>query len=818
MKKILLLPLLFLSASLFAQSNDDCFMCHTDPDMTYERNGKEVSIYTDQAKFENSAHGSLDCVSCHEGFDAEEIPHKEGSNIYKVNCGDCHDDISEGMANTIHARLDVPGAPECIDCHGYHTVQNLSKINNKAENFCSDCHDNQIKDPISFHVSADVTNESCSECHETEEIAANLTGSLHEGFSCVDCHSYVSSNFDEHMENPELASSANCAMCHSEAEEEYEKSIHGISIENGIDEAAHCWDCHGSHNILSPDDKESLVYPTNLAETCGSCHDDPEFSKKFDMSIQDPGKMYTQSVHGKLVQSGRMDAATCVMCHGAHDIKNRVMQGSKIAVTSIPETCGECHPDEQKEFEKSIHWARAVRGIRGAPVCNDCHSEHSISAITTVDERKASRQLQEQTCIRCHQSPFFSERFGIEGNVVSAYQDSYHGLAVMRGDEDAAMCVDCHSVHAILPSSNPESTVSEENVTKTCQSCHPEAQELFAKSYSHQTSIESAESVESFVQTFYFWMIIAVIGGMVLHNLLIFVFELRKRRRARRNQVTLPRMNRNEVIQHFILLVSFIVLAVTGFALKYPTSWWSEGLFSLGMTEPVRQWIHRISAVIMILLSLYHVGYLLATRRGREVLGYIIPKFEDIRAAIDNIAYYLRLRKTPPEFSKYDYMEKAEYWALIWGTIVMGATGLVLWFPTIVGDWAPLWFIKVSETIHFYEAILATLAILVWHFFFVILHPREYPMSFTWIDGQMSLENYRHHHEKHFKMMVLEWVKFSERIIKREDFKETTEMFISNLEQNDISPDEVIQGELNRDPKLRIWVEEELGKESVIKE
>ncbi len=102
-------------------------------------------------------------------------------------------------------------------------------------------------------------------------------------------------------------------------------------------------------------------------------------------------------------------------------------------------------------------------------------------------------------------------------------------------------------------------------------------------------------------------------------------------------------------------------------------------------------------------------------------------------------------------FGRYDYMQKAEYWALVWGTIVMVFTGLVLWFPTFAARLLPGILIPASQTIHYYEAWLATLAILVWHFFFVILHPEEYPMSWTWLTGKMTKEAAKEHHGKWYE-------------------------------------------------------------------
>jgi len=190
----------------------------------------------------------------------------------------------------------------------------------------------------------------------------------------------------------------------------------------------------------------------------------------------------------------------------------------------------------------------------------------------------------------------------------------------------------------------------------------------------------------------------------------------------------------------------------------------------------------------------------------------LLPRFDDIKQAIDNVMYYLHLSKRPPQFGQYDYAEKAEYWALIWGTFVMGATGFFLWFPTTVGDWAPVWLIKVSEIIHFYEAILASLAILVWHWFFVMYHPKEYPISFTWIDGKIPLHHYREHHERQFRRMMLEYYQYKSADHDRTKLGNYTKLFITTLEKSGTTIDEIFSSELNRDPELRVWLDEELTK------
>lgn len=750
--------------------------------------------------------GVISCQDCH--ADIKDESHIEKKSYKKVKCETCHEEYADLVKSDIHHRLKgkVKNPPDCKICHGTHQITAPPKENDlKVKQICSKCHASMVlANP--YHTKA-VEGNKCISCHKQNGYT-KLSQSVHKNLECADCHNYISNNLDNHPKNVGATQKADCYLCHSAIAKEHRESIHGISLSEGVDEAAMCWNCHGSHDILKVKDPNSKVYPKNLAQTCGKCHDDPKLALKFSFSVKNPGLKYSNSVHGKLIQNGSKDAPTCVTCHGVHDIKNRVQPGSKISSFNVPQTCGQCHKEIEDDYEKSIHWIRAKQGIREAPVCNDCHNEHGIQSLSTVNRKLEIKKLQQKTCVICHEDPRIAERFGITGGQVKQYEDSYHGLAVMRGDKDAAMCVDCHSVHKILPRDHPESSVNPANITATCKKCHPNATETFAQSYSHKTLDTKASKIEDVVGTIYFWLIISVIGGMILHNLLIFIYEIRKKYRHEKSEITIPRFTKNEVIQHFLLLTSFITLAITGFALKFHQSWWSELLRMFGLSETLRQYVHRTAAVVMIAAGVYHIIYLIFTPRGRDVLLNLLPKFDDITDARDNILYYLKLKKQKPKFDTYDYTEKAEYWALIWGTIVMGLTGFILWFPTIVGNWAPVWLIKVSELIHFYEAILATLAILVWHWFFVIFHPHEYPMSLTWIDGKMSLHNYRHHHEKHFRRVVLEWKEYRNGVRDIKNVSNSTLLFTSTLQKSGLDPDLIIQNEIDEDVELRTWLDE----------
>ena len=765
----------------------------------------------------------INCLDCHDNMVAKSVHDKV------IKCGDCHGDITTEdhagkkskpvdckkchaaldvqMQNDVHRKLmhlEESKAPNCKLCHGTHNIVNPASMANKEKNYCGKCHKPGIM-VVPYHT-VTKTNENCSKCHSDKNHKEELAKSVHKNLSCSNCHSYVVNNMANHQKAPKDGVLADCYLCHNAIAQQHKESIHGLSLTEGINEAAQCWSCHGSHNVFPVKDKNSKVYPTNLVTTCSKCHDDPNFIKKYASSINQPGKMYSTSVHGKLVAAGSKDAPTCVTCHGIHDIKNRVQDGSRISAINLPNTCEKCHKQITDDYKKSIHWIAVRKGIRSAPTCNDCHSEHSIQSINTIDKREEIKKIQDNTCLQCHQNLLISQRYGIEGMNVKSYEDSYHGLASKHGDKKAAMCVDCHNVHKILPKDHAESSISKENILSTCKKCHPQATETFANSYSHTTQVSSAANIEWWVRTIYFWLIVIVIGGMFLHNLMILIHELRLRYKKAKNQIRIPRFTRNELIQHTFLLVSFIVLAMTGFQLKYPDSAYGHLMSSLGLTETIRQWVHRISAVIMIVLSLYHSVYLIFTSRGRDVLRGLFPKFRDITQAIDTVLYYAHLSKKHPAYDNYNYAEKAEYWALIWGTLVMGATGFVLWFPTMVGNWAPVWFIKVSEIVHFYEAILATLAIIVWHWFFVIFHPKEYPVSFTVLDGKMSVAHYKGEHRLQYHKVISEYVDVRDGKRTLNSCSKFTKHFVKAIEKNGLSMDMFVDEEIETDGELREYL------------
>jgi len=207
------------------------------------------------------------------------------------------------------------------------------------------------------------------------------------------------------------------------------------------------------------------------------------------------------------------------------------------------------------------------------------------------------------------------------------------------------------------------------------------------------------------------------------------------------------RMSLSERIQHATLVVSFFMLVVTGFALKFPDAWWVVPVRDLSpLVFAARGILHRLAGVVMVAGSLYHLYYVAFDPRGKTLLRDLLPVRQDITDALNVMKYNLGLSAQKPKFGRFSYIEKSEYWALIWGTIVMAATGVILWFDnTFLGILTKLWW-DVAQTVHYYEAWLATLSIVAWHFYFVIFNPDTYPVNLAFWKGTLTEEEMEEEH------------------------------------------------------------------------
>ncbi|HTY37836.1 MAG TPA: cytochrome b/b6 domain-containing protein [Bacteroidota bacterium] len=677
---------LSMIVSANAQTKEECLACHSDSSLSMERKGKQVSLFVDAGALNNSMHRKLVCVACHAGFDAQNVPHKE--KIEPVKCLTCHKDAP--LKHQFHPQMNVAGggAVTCKDCHGTHDVHSPKSPDSK------------------FH-------------------SAKLT------------------EF--------------CGSCHGDVKSTFVNSSHAHAQVAGIQGAPSCIDCHRNPIVHTSATQDSTQLKIVQQKLCLSCHlDDPNVRARISPTAGFIAA-YESSVHGSALARGNSKAANCVDCHGSHEMKKGSDPTSRVAKANIPQTCARCHAEIAKAFESSVHGQAVRNGVTSAPVCTDCHGEHNILKHTDPRSPVAAANVSSQVCSPCHSSVKLSQKYGLANDRFKSFSDSYHGLATSAGSVQVANCASCHGVHDIKPSSDPTSSINKTNLIKTCGRCHPGANENFTRGAVHVIATEKSDSALYYVSTMYIILILVVVGGMFFHNLIDFIRKSRRQLMYRRGLIPRPpvahrlylRMTFSERIQHVTLLTSFITLVLTGFALKYPDAWWVVPLRNISpVMFELRGIFHRIAAVVMVGASLYHLYYIFFVPRGKELIRDLLPSLDDFMDAIAVLKYNIGLSNVKPKFGRFSYIEKSEYWALIWGTIVMAATGTILWFDnTFLGLLTKTWW-DVAREVHYYEAWLATLSIIVWHFYFVIFNPDVYPINLAFWKGTLTEEEMEDEHPK----------------------------------------------------------------------
>ena len=670
----------FPSMIALAQTVGECLSCHEDTSLTTERNGKIVSLFVDRAVQKRSPHEKLICTACHIGFDAQNVPHKE--KIEPVNCLTCHNDAT--AKHLFHASL--------LKAKG----RDASLI------------------------------ISCKQCHGTHNIVATKSvGSKFYGAGLTET----------------------CGKCHAREKELYLTSTHGKAAASGIISVPNCISCHQNRITGLKDSKDSSSIKIAQEKMCLACHlDNSDVRARVAPSAKFIAA-YEHSVHGSALLRGNGAAANCVDCHGSHAIQREREITSTVNRSNIPATCAKCHGAIEKEYAGSIHGKSALNGNKEAPVCTNCHGEHNILAPSDPASPTAPRNVSQQVCSPCHNSVTLNEKYDIAGNRFQTYDASYHGLAIRSGSVQVANCASCHGVHNIKPSSDSTSSVSKSNLAVTCGKCHPGANNRFTIGSVHVAMETKEDPLLYWISYIYVLLISTIIGGMVLHNLLDFYRKSKRKLMIRRGLETeehvghtlYVRMTLTERIQHAALLISFFILVITGFMLRYPDAFWVVAIRNLnGGIFDLRGVLHRVAAVVLVTVSMYHLYYIFFTERGKQLFKDLLPHWNDMTDAVAVLKYNFGFSKTKPKFGRFSYIEKSEYWALVWGNVVMVVTGLILWFDnTFMGLLTKLGW-DVSRTVHFYEAWLAFLAILVWHFYFVIFNPDIYPMNLAWLKGTIT--------------------------------------------------------------------------------
>jgi cytochrome b subunit of formate dehydrogenase len=636
-----------------------------------------------------AANPDADCLACHNNPD---LKSDAGESVY---------------VDQAKHEASIHGALNCTACHTdireYPHPKRIAKVE------CATCHAEQAADvPKSVHGA--LGSGACSSCHGPAHYSRSPAGVMPQ----------------------------QCAMCHGSEVKNFLSSVHGAAVPQGQPRGPSCEGCHGpAHKILAASDPLSPVAKQNLPNTCASCHSNPDFLAKYQIPFAHPVEAFRLSVHGRALAAGNPLAPSCSDCHCSHGILPGRNSRSKTNHWNISATCGACHAAIKKIYDESVHGQAAAHGAPDAPVCTDCHGEHTILAPADPQSTVNPAHVSILTCGRCHSDERIEARYNLPADRVPTFADSFHGLASRAGSQTVANCASCHGIHNIFPSSDPRSTVNAANLAHTCGACHPGAGQTFAIGQVHVGGAGPNESAAvKWIRRLYWILIPFAIAFMFFHQAADFLRKARSERPAGPRQ-EVDRMNLNFRIAHWLVVVSFPVLVVTGFALKFPESLWARPLLIWETRFAFRGTLHRAAAIVLLSGLAYHILDLILVRRDRAILKSMKPGLDDIRLLRDTLLYNLGLSKTRPLSSGCaTYVEKIEYWAFVWGTCVMAATGFLLWFNSFALRHFPKWVTDASTALHYYEAILATLSILIWHMYTVVFDPEVYPMDPSWITGK----------------------------------------------------------------------------------
>ena len=615
----------------------------------------------------------------------------------------------------------------CLDCHGPVASSSSSQpITNSGEETPG--------------IKEDDTQAQNASIIDPEK----LKDSAHAKLTCAECHT------DSDIDHQKVAlARVDCNGCHEQEAEHFNLSIHS-QVATADNKKMGCTDCHGAHDAYAVKDPRSAVFPFNQPETCGTCHQ----SGEGDLAKHDIDSYFTSIHFESLTKSGLLVSATCSSCHNSHDIRKRTDLESPVHRFQVAKTCATCHEGAYEDWAEGVHGQAFQDGDFDAPVCTHCHGEHDTRDRLDPLSRVNAMTVSNGTCILCH-GP---EKIKTIGEPIKSrsksFEDSFHGLAARFGDPTVANCASCHGSHKILNSSNPASQVHQDNLPKTCGSCHPGAGENFAKGSVHNPTQSTGGHWLVGVRYAYILIITFTLLIMVGHNLLDYFKKLRDYNKKVKRGWKHERFNGFERLQHVATVLSFTILVITGFALKYPEAAWVQPLVDFRLGFLVRSYGHRIAAIIFMVLAVVHVYYLILTRRGRGQLVAMWPSLQDLKDVWHQLRYYLDMERKSGHFGRFSYVEKMEYLALLWGSLVMIVTGLILWFEESALLLMPKWGWDVAELVHLLEAWLATLAIIAWHLYHVMFKPSAHEFTLAMVTGNLSEEAMKHEHPEEYEKIV----------------------------------------------------------------
>lgn len=457
---------------VFSQDRSECLSCHEDQTLKGFVDGKNISVYFNEAKFEKSVHSNLECISCHVDLKDVEMPHND--ELEKVDCGQCHQQAKELYGIGLHGKAYARGdklAPNCKNCHGYHEIKKKDDVQSdiaplRIPYLCGKCHKEGAPVQVQRNIHQSNILENYSESIHGEGL---LKKGLVVTATCVSCHKAhdILPHTDPRSSIARRNIASTCANCHKQIEEVHRKVIRGELWEKEHNVLPACVDCHQPHKV------RKVFYEQGMADKdCMRCH-----SVKDIKSSKDGGSLY---VNWNELKQSKHSKIACSQCHTeVSPSKTRSCETIKSKVD-----CASCHAEVGNDYKVSIHGQYLERNDPNAPNCIECHGTHTV--LGKKDSKSPIFPLNvPDLCARCHQEGQKAaiRKTAAEHQVIKNYQESIHGKGLLKsGLVVTAMCTDCHSSHKILPANDVNSSVHHDNIGITCGRCHHGVEEMFESS------------------------------------------------------------------------------------------------------------------------------------------------------------------------------------------------------------------------------------------------------------------------------------------------------------------------------------------------
>lgn len=582
-------------------------------------------------------------------------------------------------------------------------------------------------------VAKDFDDKQCLDCHGVKGFASPLgkTGSgpkrsldvnhsamqesVHGEVKCTDCHTDI----EKVPHKRESLAKVDCITCHQNLEEKRLKQVAKRKA-------------NSTGRIKHGADKQLDIVVSTI--------------------------QYKNSIHAN---QDNKDNATCYSCHTAHYVYLSSDPRSLSYRENSPDMCGACHEKALKEYNQSVHVIGIKRPWLGdSATCTDCHTSHEIIESKVL----AAHRMITKNCGDCHKKE------------IASYMSTTHGQLAWLGKDKVARCVDCHAGHKTHKKDDPASMINKTNRLKTCQECHKDANEVILLYRPHGNTSEFDKYPYMYITgKLMIAIVIIVLLFFYSHSMLWFYREYKSRvvkwytdkSRSIPYRVKPDKKHSDQHIQrfkwywranHWVLALSVMVLTLTGMSVLYADTEWSMSVTQALGGPAVFGLIHRLVGLLFLVSIFGHAMVVinkLVERKSFDWFGpdSLLPRMKDWHDMKAQINWFFG-KGEQPKFDRWTYWEKFDYWAVYWGAIIIGTSGIILWASPTLMNHLPGWAFNVASIAHGVEAFLAVTTLFVVHFFNNHFRPAKFPLDTVMFSGSWDLEEFKEERPLEYERLV----------------------------------------------------------------